>query len=403
MKYKEKNFGFFLLSSTLLFFQSCSGTQATDVEINPHTPDLPTFSDRGNRSEIIPSPITTPEEKEWLLVTGGNPSSGKNLYLLSTLARESFPRKFFPGQMNDWNPEPLPLTPRAVSVSAPLYQSGPQSIKLLNFATGNRFTLYTAPNDNDKISALAVTPDEAWITFSVEAPPYKGGKILLLHVNSQAIKELPGTEDREPRFSTDGKKIYWIRNSEKKSSLIQAPFDGINIGTPEVLISSAREEPLRAFKISPVGLRYFYLKQIGKNSRLFLRALLDQNEYEDALFSTDPKVNIHEPSWSIDGKKIIFWSESIDAQSIQIYDLKKKSLETLINISVPLSDGEFFICPTFSKDMKEIYYASHLDYWYAIFKLTLTFPRVTQQLTDASFYPSFYCPRLIKNFKNENN
>jgi Tol biopolymer transport system component len=112
-----------------------------------------------------------------------------------------------------------------------------------------------------------------------------------------------------------------------------------------------------------------------------------------------------EPSWAPMGQRLAFWAETRDVQSIRVYDLTMDQSVNVTNIVAPTTNlkkestrGYHNVCPAWSFDAGEIYYAASAGTWDQIFKVGLSDRKVTR-LTDANIPPPYICPRVMTNYE----
>lgn len=395
-----------VLASSLILVVGC-GKQAIGVS-QPSEP----LSNNPPKKNIDQSQ-QSPYEKPLLLISGGSNIVGQNIYTLSSNANEAIPTRFGDYRMEYFDPIPFSGNDqrgRAVAVSKEPY--GPDyGIRLLNFKTGQSYALYESTL---ALSDVVLSPDSAWLAFTEETNERtKDGRsgvsvkrVKLLEVSSARIFEIPlsadvnpaskaavSYSDTNPTFSPDGEYLTFERRKDGQSAIMWLAFSTKQIGVPSPFIAYRGDGDASSLRFSNDRGTYTYLLRSGKSTKLVVR-ISEQTERG----ITEKEESAYEPSWSVDGRKLVYWTNSRDAQTLKIFDISSNQIKSLATFNAPSEGPKNKVCPAWSPDMQEIYFAGRAGYWSAIFKVSVTNGEL-KKLTDTNIPPSFYCPRVMSNYE----
>jgi len=355
----------------------------------------------------------TPVKKTYLLV-GGRDVLSLDLYLLSSDAHDSVPLRFSSARDTEYlEALPFPGLGSKVLAIGKERSSSKYSLELIqNFST-NRVLFKT----DRVLSSPSVSPNGEWIAFTSDSTIQGSGRINLLNINTRTITPVPfpknsrgeetfRADDKKPVFAPDGKGLIFERKTGESSSFLILSLDTSragelgNLKMPEEFVSTKSSDvTVTNFQFSPDRKHFFYLIQTGHSSQI-VYGQMSGKEMQQARVLTSAGQSVHEPLFSPDGKKILYWSDTKDGQVIQIYDIEKASANNLTDIVVPNGNNlpQSVVCPTMSPDMTEVYYAANSGSWDGVFKITLSDRSVTA-LTNPNFPSSYFCPKVLENYE----
>ncbi len=131
------------------------------------------------------------------------------------------------------------------------------------------------------------------------------------------------------------KEVFFIGNHTGYSSIYRVPFDSVK-ATPEVVVQGERTEDLEAFHlfqskidISRDGMLAFVTKS-GENDVIHIYNIAKEEIAKT--YNFDSLVVLSSPSWSPDGKKIVFSSvDKSGSSDLYIWDTEKEQLTRITN------------------------------------------------------------------------
>lgn len=195
------------------------------------------------------------------------------------------------------------------------------------------------------------SPDNKLICFVSDKTGYE--EIYIMNADGTNKKQLTNNKARNihPYFSPNGEKIFFSSTLNGSNSLdvYQMDIDGTDI--KQITTTLDNETCAR---MSPDNKYLTYLKNNNKGlDDLFLLSVSDSMEVN----LTDTKTLDGWPSWSPDGKHIIFSAVKNDQYRLFTYNLENKKINQLTNPPWPNNDCR----ANFSRNGKMIVFNRQLD------------------------------------------
>ncbi|MCM2279877.1 MAG: hypothetical protein NDJ89_17520 [Oligoflexia bacterium] len=354
-----------------------------------------------------------------LLVSGGDEVTGIHLFTLSSSARDSVPIRFSSDGVEIRDAAPYPRNDLAVAIGYEKFGFG-SSLLLLNLNQGSSYRLYLSRDGS--LSDPVPSWDGRWIAFRELDRETNRWQMRLLDVESEVPVEVPAPvdargrriadfEDGVPSFSPDVRSLHFERRIQGRSTILSFELpggtDAGEAGKPVGLASAvtlavaqAPEESIRDFQWRNGMSLAHYVLQTAPKGNLSEKSVLMLRSGEEEFPVSSPEEKAYEASWSPDGKRILYWSNSKKGQFLKAYSVATRSTEVLAAFVAPArgprgSDRYRKVCPLWSPDMREVYFTGSTGTWSGIFKVALDDGKVSR-LTDSSIPPSYFCPKLVR-------
>lgn len=249
--------------------------------------------------------------------------NGKNTYqcfVKKPLESEKAVQAFaWPG--NVWTPE---FTPDGKKIVFSSDSVSPEHLFVFDRATGESKALTSGSTKN---MMCAVSPDGRLVAFASSAGNNKQNDIWLVGIDGDNLLQLTTSseDDREPRWSADGKTLYFTRIHAymKKSDIMQIALDPF--GEAQPVVANGRRNWLA--DVSPDGGTLAYVRsesEDGSKNVLVVREMADGKE---TVIKPLGNADYFRPVWADDSSGLVFHAALDGSRNLYFARFKRETQE----------------------------------------------------------------------------
>lgn len=270
-------------------------------------------------------------------------------------------------------------TPRWLRDGSILYAAAGPNRRGSIYRIGPRDGPNDEPEDVVRVSSeasLSVAPGERRIVFHRNETHRRLYVFndLFVHdrVTGETTRLTDGMRAREPDVSPDGRQIAFSVHRGGTSHLMVGDIDDPQ-RTARTLVRSRRFEQVYTPRWSPDGRRIAYSAWLAGGFRDVI--VLDVATGTQQRITRDRAVD-QQPSWSSDGRTLLFTSDRTGVANVYAYDLDQRALRQVTNVE----DGAYM--PSLSPDGRTLAYVGYRNEGYDVY----TMPFDAERSIDAIPY-----------------